>query len=336
MKKFLLLAALACGSLSAMADVTVTLRGCVQNGEGNFDVMFNDTEADSDGLTNRRDIQFEIVMPVGLTIVPQKDGRKTVDFLAPDKNDETSALNGHGIGSNLIDGAYRLVINTTSGDVLYNGRLCSFKVTADATKFTKEDFEVKNIIVTTGNNDESVKPDDVNAFAVPVKISNEINVGTVVAPYEITLPEGILAAPGVDDGKTVTVEGGSATLEAGVPSFIYGDALDATYYGVQSVEAPSKGAVLTGTFADQQISSGYVLQGGKLRNVNATVTLPAYKAYIAEGAGVKEFSLNGVTTGITVNEAINGEQVIYNVAGQRLNKTQKGVNIVNGKKYIVK
>lgn len=335
MKKFLLLAALACGSLSAMADVTVTLRGCVQDGKGNFDVMFNDTEADAKGKTSRRDIQFEIVMPKGLTIVPQEEGREEVDFLA-DTSTKTGALNGHGIGSNFIDGAYRLVINTTSGKVLYNGRLCSFKVTADATKFTKEDFEVKNIIVTTDENGESVKPADVNAFAVPVKITN--TVATIVSPYEIALPTGVMAEEGTDDNSVVTVDEDKATttLVAGVPSFIFGAEVDATYYGVQSVEKPSKGNVLTGTFADQKISSGYVLQGDKLRNVNVEVTLPAYKAYIAEGVGVKEFSLNGVTTGITVNEAINGEQVIYNVAGQRLNKTQKGVNIVNGKKYIVK
>lgn len=336
MKKFLLLAALACGSLSAMADVEITLRGSIQNGEGNFDVMFADTEVKGYAETSRRDIQFEITLPEGLSLVNQsEDPRKDLLFIGDTKY-LSGALVGHGVGINLIDGSYRLVINSTDGSHLYNGRLCSFKVTSDDSKFAKADFIVKNITVSTEEG-ESVKPADINANAVPVKISNEINVGTVVAPYEITLPEGILAAPGEDNGKTVTVEGGSATLEAGVPSFIYGAALDATYYGVQSVEAPSKGAVLTGTFADQQISSGYVLQGGKLRKVNATVTLPAYKAYIAaDGSSVKEFSLNGVTTGITVNEAINGEQVIYNVAGQRLNKTQKGVNIVNGKKYIVK
>ena len=31
-----------------------------------------------------------------------------------------------------------------------------------------------------------------------------------------------------------------------------------------------------------------------------------------------------------------GEKVIYNLAGQRLQKMQKGINIVGGKKYIVK
>lgn len=335
MKKFLLLAALACGSLSAMADVTITFHGSVQDGEGNFDVMFNDTEVDGEGMSNRRDVQLEITLPEGLTIVNQGTNRKPVYFVGDD-DETTGALVGHAVGSNFVDGSYRLVINSTDGSHLYNGRLCSFKVTLDS-KFAQADFIVKNITVSSEDG-ESVKPADIAANAVPVKVTST-GVGTIVSPYEIVLPNGVKAAEGSDDGKTVTVDESKASsiLNAGVPSFLIGSEVDATFYGVASVAAPSKGAVLTGTFVKQEISSGYVLQGGKLRNVNTTVTLPAYKAYIAaDGSGVKEFSLNGFTTGITVNEAINGEQVIYNVAGQRLNKTQKGVNIVNGKKYIVK
>jgi hypothetical protein len=32
----------------------------------------------------------------------------------------------------------------------------------------------------------------------------------------------------------------------------------------------------------------------------------------------------------------NSEPVIYNLSGQRLNSLQKGINIVNGKKVLVK
>ena len=47
------------------------------------------------------------------------------------------------------------------------------------------------------------------------------------------------------------------------------------------------------------------------------------------------YSLNGVTTGISniKAETIN-DGAIYNVAGQRVNKLVKGINIVNGKKII--
>ena len=62
------------------------------------------------------------------------------------------------------------------------------------------------------------------------------------------------------------------------------------------------------------------------------------KAYlvVTEGAGVKGFTFTNDATGI---EMVNGQSSmvngsIYNIAGQRLNKIQKGINIMNGKKIL--
>lgn len=75
---------------------------------------------------------------------------------------------------------------------------------------------------------------------------------------------------------------------------------------------------------------------------NGTVTCPQYKCYLTLGGGAtapKElyFDNEGTTTGI---EAIfggeNEEVVIYDLSGKRLSRLQKGVNIVNGHKVIVK
>ena len=65
------------------------------------------------------------------------------------------------------------------------------------------------------------------------------------------------------------------------------------------------------------------------------------RAYInAGGSLVKSFAidLDDDATGIeniNVNDNL-GEGAIYNLAGQRINKLQKGINIVNGKKIMVK
>lgn len=48
------------------------------------------------------------------------------------------------------------------------------------------------------------------------------------------------------------------------------------------------------------------------------------------------YSLNGQTSGIGAITSDGGNKVIYNLNGQRLQKMQKGINIVNGKKVIVK
>lgn len=67
----------------------------------------------------------------------------------------------------------------------------------------------------------------------------------------------------------------------------------------------------------------------------------AHKAYLAVPAdvagGAKGFTFGDMTDGI---EAINNSQSttdkVYNLAGQRVNKAQKGVYIVNGKKVVIK
>ena len=75
---------------------------------------------------------------------------------------------------------------------------------------------------------------------------------------------------------------------------------------------------------------------------DGNVTCPQYKCYLTVGGGAtapKElyFDNEGTTTGI---EAIfggeNEEVVIYDLSGKRLSRLQKGVNIVNGHKVIVK
>ena len=93
----------------------------------------------------------------------------------------------------------------------------------------------------------------------------------------------------------------------------------------------------TGITAD---GTQYVLaeNDGKVAFYNVTVgtDIPAGKAYISSNAGIKAFYFEGNNpTDIKAipNENLNVEN-IYNLAGQRLNKMQKGINIVNGKKIL--
>lgn len=65
-------------------------------------------------------------------------------------------------------------------------------------------------------------------------------------------------------------------------------------------------------------------------------TIAAGKAYYQSTSGVKAFYFEGGdATGISdVNVNLNEDNAIYNIAGQRLQKMQKGINIVNGKKVL--
>ena len=104
---------------------------------------------------------------------------------------------------------------------------------------------------------------------------------------------------------------------------------------------------LTGVLADNEYvpSGSYILS--KYNNVlgfyqvdgNDVKVCPKYKCYLTPEASQTRaffFTGDGEVTGI---EAIFGnteKPVIYNTAGQRLNSLQKGVNIVNGHKVLVK
>ena len=67
----------------------------------------------------------------------------------------------------------------------------------------------------------------------------------------------------------------------------------------------------------------------------------ANKAYLAVPEGqvgnIKDFSFNDIVDGIKAVETTETEsKAIYNLAGQRVSKMQKGIYIVNGKKVLVK
>lgn len=65
-------------------------------------------------------------------------------------------------------------------------------------------------------------------------------------------------------------------------------------------------------------------------------TIAAGKGYLQFTTAVKAFYpfAGNDATGISGIEAINGDAPIYNIAGQRLGKMQKGINIVGGKKVL--
>ena len=102
--------------------------------------------------------------------------------------------------------------------------------------------------------------------------------------------------------------------------------------------------LLKGITTPTPIEAGeyYGLSGDQFVPVNAG-TIPADKALLPASVvnptgGTKNLNLvfNG-ETGIIETRTVNGEQAegIFNLAGQRLTKPQRGINIVNGKKVFI-
>ena len=103
---------------------------------------------------------------------------------------------------------------------------------------------------------------------------------------------------------------------------------------------------LYGSLTGQDVAEGmYLLSGGNVIKCGTGCTIGANRAYINMDEvpvtnnvkGMTLLYIGGATpTGIETIENGQMGNVIYNLAGQRVNKAQKGIYIQNGKKYIVK
>ncbi len=142
------------------------------------------------------------------------------------------------------------------------------------------------------------------------------------------------------DGETIHFEQIKTAVAAGTGILLSGEAGAAI-----ELNAASEGEDLTGTnllvgitkateVADDEY---FGLSGDEFVKVKAG-TIPAGKALLpASGTSVKSFSFafEGNATGIKSlsDSPLQGETIV-NLAGQRLQKMQKGINIVNGKKVL--
>ena len=143
-------------------------------------------------------------------------------------------------------------------------------------------------------------------------------------------------------------------MSAGTP-YIYKATQDNPTFTMsgEAISEPVATMGLVGTFTEINAPKGdnyFVLSGNKLYNVDdaATVTVGANRAYIdltavptggSVKAGTASLALVGYTaTGICLasETASQKNDVIVNLAGQRLQHPVRGINIINGKKVIVK
>ena len=211
-----------------------------------------------------------------------------------------------------------------------------------------------------------IRPDEGSSFrAYPItKVDASYDLtltgqyATLCVPFYATVPTGMK----LYSNSSVDANGVLELTEITSPAFIMPgkpyivEAAAGTYplsnTSILTSKATTNEGNLHGVLADdgETVPTGsYVLARNKTTGkqgffrTNGTVNCPQYKCYLTLPAtsptAAKElyFDNEGTTTGI---EAIfggeNEEVVIYDLSGKRLNRLQKGVNIVNGHKVIVK
>lgn len=172
--------------------------------------------------------------------------------------------------------------------------------------------------------------------------------GTTMLPFAVaSLPEGVKAySCAAVNGATLTLDEVVA-LEANKPYIIEG-AWNQTLTGdAQGTALNYTEGLLTGVYAATPAPvDSYVLQNNDdkvgfylVTDVDHQPTVGANRAYLSAPAGVKAdafFFDEGTATAIkSVFDGVAAGEV-YDLAGRKLQKLQKGVNIVNGKKVLVK
>ena len=140
----------------------------------------------------------------------------------------------------------------------------------------------------------------------------------------------------------------ASSIEAGKPYIVKPEAEVTSITATDKAIATAASTVeegdvnMIGNFAQTPITNGsyYINTSSQLKKLTATsANLKGFRAYftVDGGSGVKalSFDLDDDATGLNdLNDLRDSNDIIYNVAGQRLSKAQKGINIINGKKIL--
>ncbi len=207
------------------------------------------------------------------------------------------------------------------------GAVVGWELNADASLWTLEDATSINIAL----ND----------------VGDGYTYATLYVPFGVTLP----ADGGVDAYVISTNSSNHATtvnigknIPAATPVILRGTATSVTATINDDATATIGTNLLQGTYTKRTLGENDVVLGNSATTgigfYKSSADLGANKAYLVSGSSVKSFVLDfdDDATGIekTLSDSpLKGEN-IYNLAGQRIQKMQKGLYIVNGKKVLVK
>ena len=193
---------------------------------------------------------------------------------------------------------------------------------------------------------------------------------TTYLPFDVTAPAKVTAYIGTVDGagsaQWLTLQDIGKVIPEGTPVILKADAatytftigvrekaegdLDVFEDTVDGGEALAKALApelesnaLSGTYVPLEAAGKYVLaqpEGEDVCFYMATEgNIPAGKAYLEIASDVKAFFFHfgDDTTGVEMVDAegaAEGNGLLFNLAGQRVNKAQKGIFIMNGKKVL--
>ena len=210
----------------------------------------------------------------------------------------------------------------------------------DLTPGTEYEWQVQGILT-----DGTTEWSEMSSFTT-LEAAASVTIGatgytTFVAPSDVSFPSDVTAFIVTSTTETAVVMEAVESIPAGTAVVVKGAA--GTYY----LDAASSTDDVTGNLllaSDGTVVGApniYALankdKGVGFYPVASTVTIPEGKAYLEIESKAKAFYglfEDDATAIDNLNVDANLNETIYNLAGQRINKAQKGVNIVNGKKIL--
>lgn len=224
-------------------------------------------------------------------------------------------------------------------------------------QFTIAQVEVANVVVNDGTLSIDFNVEGANISWLSFKnvkytkqltkatmaVNAAAKYGTFCAPFDVDVPAGVTASTATLDGTTIVLESVGETIPANTPVILESESgLDATTFEGVSVAGTPVAGVLTGVYEATTAPSGsYVLQnqdkGVAFYLVDSEITVPANRAYLTAPTNTAKALTFSASTAIKAIDALtSGMAEIYSINGAKQNTLQKGINIVNGVKVLVK
>lgn len=317
-------------------------------------------QTDSEELYS--DMNMQINVPEGIHIAQKKSGRNYVNDITAnvDRFDGTEI----GIACNMPDATSIRVITTNAtkntwyrddadGNIveelftigliadneMVNG---NYEITLSSVKFVKLDAtaNVPNEVVkatmsiTGGQNG--------NGGNLSYTLSNA-GYGTLILPFEASLPEGVKAYTCVGIEKQAVVMEELDNVPACTPVILAGTPGTYSFEGNgEAVEDSYTFGLLTGVFKATEIEDGYVLQqqsgvtGFYYVDANNPKTVPANRCYLNLPASVKMLNLWFEDTDAIGNIMIENMSEAYDLSGRSATTRSKGVIIKQRRKVVNK
>ena len=314
-----------------------------------FDIKAGETKELLIDLTNPNDemtlVQFDLHLPVGLSI--KKNG-SDLDF---DMAGRTS-WRKHTLDANEVDDAYRFLLYSSGNTLIEgtNGAIIKVNIVADET-FNGGKIVLDNILLVDPNEKEtkpeifeyviptlddgsaklSVEPFDIakgETKNMLIDLSNPNDEVTLVQ-FDMYLPVGLSIKKNSSD-LDFDIAGRTSwrkhTLDANEKDGAYRFLLYSS--GNTLIEGTSGAIIKMSVVADESFNGGkIVLDNILLVDPNEKEMKPARCEYeIGSGSGISSVKI----------DTIGKRAHIYNLSGQKLSAPKKGINIIGGKKVVVK